>query len=417
MAVDTPAVRVSGVNKRFRIYHEKNSSLKQTLLRRRRSRFESFWAVKDVSFDVPQGTTLGIIGPNGSGKSTLLKCIAGILRPESGVIQVTGRLAALLELGAGFFPEYSGRENIYLNAALLGLPRDYIDEVIGEIIEFASLERFIDNAVKTYSSGMFARLGFSIAVHLDPDVLVVDEILAVGDEAFQRRSLDRIAQMKAQGKTLILVSHAMESIKEICSQAVWMESGEMRAHGSAASVIDQYINRVNETEVLPIGRVGGGRGAVEAAASNITVTAVSVHGPAGPAAVLHTGDPLAVHIDYAASGPLEGVRFEIEIRREDGVLAFQAGVEKEDIVGAILSPAGEVVMRVGSLLLLEGLFRVAVTVRDAGTSEVYASVEESVPFRVLSSHRSERGLTLLGHEWDLPIQSRRAVRPAAPDGG
>jgi ABC-2 type transport system ATP-binding protein len=152
MAVEGPAVRVAGVNKRFRIYHEKNSSLKQTLLRRRRSRYEEFWAVKDVTFDVPRGATLGIIGPNGSGKSTLLKCIAGILRPESGTIQVNGRLAALLELGAGFFPEYSGRENIYLNAALLGLPHAYINDVMDEIVEFANLERFIDNAVKTYSS-------------------------------------------------------------------------------------------------------------------------------------------------------------------------------------------------------------------------------------------------------------------------
>lgn len=414
MPPDAPAVRVAGVNKRFRIYHEKNASLKQTLLRRRRSRYESFWAVKDMTFDVAPGTTLGIIGPNGSGKSTLLKCIAGILRPDSGTIEVNGRLAALLELGAGFFPEYSGRENIYLNAALLGLPRSYINQVVDEIIEFASLERFIDNAVKTYSSGMFARLGFSIAVHLDPDVLVVDEILAVGDEAFQRRSLDRIAQMKAQGKTLILVSHAMDSVKEICSQAVWMEAGEMRAFGTAASVIDQYINRVNESESRSLGRSGANTLAAQAA-SDIVITSVVVHGSAGPAAVLHTGDQFEIHVDYSASGPLEGVRFEVQITREDGVLALQAGTEDRDIEGAVLSPSGEVVFRVESLSLLEGLFRVGVSIRDAGTDQSYAVLNESIPFRVRSGGRTERGMTLLGHTWNLPVQSRHSAGLAAAD--
>ncbi|GAC1331533.1 MAG: ABC transporter ATP-binding protein [Candidatus Dormibacteria bacterium] len=412
MPADVPAVRVVGVNKRFRIYHEKNSSLKQTVLRRRRSRFESFWAVKDVSFDVPQGTTLGIIGPNGSGKSTLLKCIAGILRPESGSIEVSGRLAALLELGAGFFPEYSGRENIYLNASLLGLSRSYINDVVDEIIEFANLERFIDNAVKTYSSGMFARLGFSIAVHLDPDVLVIDEILAVGDEAFQRRSLDRIAQMKAQGKTMILVSHAMDSVKEICSQAAWMEGGELRAFGSAATVIDQYINRVNESQARPVGRVGSTTVTVEAA-STIAISSVAIHGPAGPAAILHTGDPLEIHIDYSAGGPLEGVRFEVVVTREDGVLVLQAETEDGEIDGAVLSPSGEVVFRVGELGLLEGLFRVEVSIRDAGTGAVYAGLNESIPFRVRSGARTERGMTLLGHSWNLPVQSRHHESVAA----
>jgi ABC-2 type transport system ATP-binding protein len=412
MEVEAPAVRVAGVNKHFRIYHEKSISLKQTLLRRRRGRYEEFWAVKDVTFDVPRGATLGIIGPNGSGKSTLLKCIAGILRPDSGTIQVNGRLAALLELGAGFFQEYSGRENIYLNAALLGLPRSYIDEVVDEIIEFANLERFIDNAVKTYSSGMFARLGFSIAVHVDPEVLVVDEILAVGDEAFQRRSLDRIAQMKAQGKTLILVSHAMDSVKEICSQAVWMESGEMRAYGPASAVIDQYINRVNESQARPVGRVGSDAVAGRTA-SEIAIKSVVVHGPEGPAALVHTGDQLEIHIDYTSGGPLEGVRFEVAVTREDGVLVLQAETEDSDLGGAVLSPAGEVVFTVPALPLLEGLFRVGVVIRDAGNDQAYAGLEESIPFRVRSGDRSERGVTLLGHSWNLPVQSRHATDVAA----
>jgi ABC-type polysaccharide/polyol phosphate transport system ATPase subunit len=246
--VSERAVVVQNLTKSFRIYHEKNSTLKQTLLRRRRGSYESFVAVRDVSFEVPHGAALGIIGRNGSGKSSLLKCISGIYKPNSGSVAVEGRLAALLELGAGFFNEYSGRENIYLNGALLGLPRDYIDSVFDEIVAFAELDRFIDNAVKTYSSGMFARLGFAIAVHVDPDVLLIDEILAVGDESFQRRSFDRIRHMRDEGRTIIVVSHSLDQIRELCTDCLWMEQGAIVAHGPAREVIERYLEAVSETE-------------------------------------------------------------------------------------------------------------------------------------------------------------------------
>jgi ABC-type polysaccharide/polyol phosphate transport system ATPase subunit len=405
MAVAAPVI-VENVSKRFRIYHEKNTSLKQTLLRRRRSRYEEFWALRDVSFEVVPGTALGVIGANGSGKSTLLKCIAGILRPNEGKIQVEGRLAALLELGAGFFGEYSGRENIYLNGALLGLSRRYIDGVLDEIIEFADLPRFIDNAVKTYSSGMFARLGFSVAVHLDPDVLLVDEILAVGDEAFQRKSFDRIAQLKAQGKTLIVVSHALDLIKDISTRCLWLEAGSVKAHGSAATVIDQYINRVNEVETEKMLQLGlSGR----ATPGTVSITGVTVYGRSGPAAVVETGDPLEVHIEYQADMPLQGVRFEVEMVREDGVLAGSASTDDQATAGMVLPQAGAAVMRVPSLALLDGLYRVGVCIRDVVNDHAYASLDQPVPFRVRSMDRSERGVALLGHEWKLPVQSRRSV--------
>ncbi|HEV3232250.1 MAG TPA: ABC transporter ATP-binding protein [Candidatus Dormibacteraeota bacterium] len=242
------AVTVRSLTKSFRIYHEKNSTLKQTLMRRRRGSYEAFLAVKDVSFEVGHGAALGIIGRNGSGKSSLLKCISGIYRPDAGSVTVNGRLAALLELGAGFFNEYSGRENIYLNGALLGLPRRYIDEVFDQIVEFAGLERFIDNAVKTYSSGMFARLGFAIAVYIDPDVLLIDEILAVGDESFQRRCFERIRRMKEEGRTMIVVSHSLEQIKDLCTDCLWMEQGEIRAHGPADEVVEQYLAEVEHSD-------------------------------------------------------------------------------------------------------------------------------------------------------------------------
>jgi len=280
------AIRVLGLSKKFRLYHQRSATLKQTLLQRRRGVYEDFWAVRDISFDVEPGTILGIIGENGSGKSTLLKCIAGILEPDRGRVEVEGRLAALLELGAGFHPEYSGRENIYLNGALLGLPRAYIEGVLDAIVDFAGPEvaRFIDNPVKTYSSGMYARLGFAIAVHLEPDVLVVDEILAVGDESFQRKCYDRIAQMKAQGKTMVIVSHALEAIREHCTDCVWLDRGAVRSHGSAASVITDYLTEVNARESAVMRQeVAAVHEMVPSGRGGVGVTRVTFRGRGGPA--------------------------------------------------------------------------------------------------------------------------------------
>ncbi|MEL0284290.1 MAG: ABC transporter ATP-binding protein, partial [Ilumatobacter sp.] len=188
------AVAVRDLWKSFRLYHERNQFLKAAILRGRRARYEEFWALKDVSFEVPVGTTFGVIGSNGSGKSTLLKCLAGILVPERGEVEISGRISALLELGAGFHPELSGRENVFLNGAILGLSKKEIAARFDSIVDFAGLEDFIDSPVKNYSSGMFVRLGFAVAAHVEPEVLLVDEVLSVGDEAFQRKSAEKIEQ-------------------------------------------------------------------------------------------------------------------------------------------------------------------------------------------------------------------------------
>ncbi|MGA0355814.1 MAG: ABC transporter ATP-binding protein, partial [Ilumatobacteraceae bacterium] len=192
--MSAPAVAVHDLWKSFRLYHERNQFLKAAILRGRRARYEEFWALKDVSFEVPVGTTFGVIGSNGSGKSTLLKCLAGILVPERGSVEISGRISALLELGAGFHPELSGRENVFLNGAILGLSKKEIAARFDSIVDFAGLEDFIDTPVKNYSSGMFVRLGFAVAAHVEPEVLLVDEVLSVGDEAFQRKSAEKIEQ-------------------------------------------------------------------------------------------------------------------------------------------------------------------------------------------------------------------------------
>ncbi len=201
------AVEVLGVSKKFRLFKERNNTLKGTIMRGRRVIAEDFWALRDVSFEVYQGETFGLIGENGSGKSTMLKCMTKILRPNQGVVTVTGKVSALLELGAGFHPELTGRENVFLNGAILGLSQKELRRRFDEIVDFAGVGAFIDEPVKNYSSGMYVRLAFSVAINVDPDVLLIDEVLAVGDEAFQRKCNEKLAELRNQGKTIVFVSH------------------------------------------------------------------------------------------------------------------------------------------------------------------------------------------------------------------
>lgn len=234
------AVSVENVSKRFRLYHERNQSLKSAIMRRRRSVHEDFWALRDVSFEVPEGSTFGLIGSNGSGKSTLLKCLAKIYWPTEGNIAYNGRMAALLEVGSGFHHELSGRENIYLNGSILGMSKKEIDRKYDEIVDFSGVEHFIDQPVKNYSSGMYVRLGFSVAISVEPEILVVDEVLAVGDAEFQEKCLDKFRDYRREGRTVIMVSHALGSVREMCDQAAWLNKGELMHVGDAESTIAAY---------------------------------------------------------------------------------------------------------------------------------------------------------------------------------
>jgi ABC-2 type transport system ATP-binding protein len=215
------------VSKKFASYHRKATSLKERLIRREESTSEDFWALREVDIVVRRGETVGLVGPNGSGKSTFLKVLSGILKPTSGKVTVAGRVASLLELGAGFDGELTGRENVYLNAALLGLTRAETDAIFAKIVAFSELEEFIDNPVKHYSSGMYVRLGFSIAVHVEPDVLIIDEVLAVGDEAFQRKCIDRIEEFQLEGRTILFVSHSSDLVERLCNRAVVLDHGKV----------------------------------------------------------------------------------------------------------------------------------------------------------------------------------------------
>ena len=242
----TPAVVVDNVSLKFRMYKERNNSLKAALLRGKRSVHEDFMALQDVSFEVPVGSTFGLIGRNGAGKSTLLKCLAKIYYPDAGSIHANGRVASLLEVGSGFHPELSGRENVFLNGSILGMSKRELTRKFDEIVDFSGVEKFIDQPVKNYSSGMYVRLGFSIAINVDPDVLVVDEILAVGDAAFKLKCAQKFVEFKEAGKTVVMVTHSMGSLRDMCDQAAWLEYGKLAEVGDAKSVIAAYKRSVDK---------------------------------------------------------------------------------------------------------------------------------------------------------------------------
>ncbi len=243
-----PLIRFEQVSKKFELNRQQSRSYLDLLTKifRRPSQREYFWPLRDVSFTIGHGVTVGVIGENGSGKSTMLKLVSRILEPTSGNITVTGRVSALLELGAGFHPELTGRENIYLHASLLGLRREQVHQVLDQIIHFADLGPFIDTPIKHYSSGMYARLGFAIAVYVEPEVLLVDEVLAVGDEAFQRRCLDAIQRLRARGVTILLVSHSLGQVLQLCDHALWLDDGQVMALGESKEVIQRYLDAVDE---------------------------------------------------------------------------------------------------------------------------------------------------------------------------
>ena len=320
---NAPAIEVRDVSKRFRIYREKPTSLKQRLLTSR-SRAEDFWALRDVALDVGEGSTFGLIGHNGSGKTTLLKCVAGILRPTSGAILQRGRLAALLELGAGFHPELTGRENVYLNASFLGLSRKQTDAAFDDIVAFAELEQFIDTEVKFYSSGMLVRLGFAVAVHVEPDVLLIDEVLAVGDEAFQAKCLNRVREFQREGRTIVLVTHALDTVTEICDRAAMLHHGELHAIGMPAEV-------VREMRHVLLGMADPGF-VPEQGTREAEIVEVQIVRPDGSShGAILSGDPLTIVVDVRQNEPVDDLDVDFAVHESSNYLVLDARTSREGI--------------------------------------------------------------------------------------
>ena len=404
MAVNI-AVDVVDVTKRFRLYTEKYQSLKERVLHAGRNPYQDFFALRDVSFEIPEGQTVGILGRNGSGKSTLLKCVSGILQPTEGRVVVRGSLAALLELGAGFQPELSGRENIYLNASLLGLSTKDVDKRFDEIVAFAEFEQFIDNQVKYYSSGMYVRLGFAVAVNVDPDILVVDEVLAVGDEAFSRKCMARIKEFQDDGRTILFVTHSSDLVRQICDFAVVLSSGDMIGSGPAADAVRIYHEHLNT--------VGSGLGAAALDAEEVSepavlhrsiqITSVDVEHPGvGTRPYLLPSEPLTVHVAFEATDPVPGAVFALELYDQEGRLLFGSDTEILDRHFDAPVGAGRADLSFEHMPLLDGTYSIKVGIKDR-LGILYDSVEQKA-FEIMNPDRS-RGMVALEMHADIRAAS------------
>ncbi len=399
---------------------------------------ETFLAVDRLSLAVPAGCAFGVIGRNGSGKSTTLKLIAGITKPTSGRVRISGRISALIELGAGFHPEISGRENVFVNGVMLGLTKREIARRFDEIVEFAELEAFIDAPVKTYSSGMYMRLGFAVAVHVDPDVLLVDEVLAVGDEAFSLKCLDKFAEYKRRGKTIVLVTHGLGMVERFCDEALWIDRGAERALGDPRRVVQAYVSQVEKAEERTLAasdrrmqeaaRKGDGAGAASGGAAPgaaipgaaaqapadqqadmfraapgrwgdgpVTIEAVALEGDDGPAHLFPSGARMAVRMRVAAPAAVTDFVFGVSIFNAEGVCCYGTNTDIERMTPETMAGAGEVVFTIDRLDLVEGTYKLDVAAhRHDGAPYDYHRLLYT--FRV-KSRTKDAGIYRPAHSW------------------
>jgi ABC-type polysaccharide/polyol phosphate transport system ATPase subunit len=419
------AIELSHVSKLYRRYSARRfATLKSALLGRSLLRElqpdETFMALKDVSFRVPKGSAFGVIGRNGSGKSTALKLVAGITKPTSGAVRVDGRVSALIELGAGFHPEISGRENVFINGIMLGLSKREIEKRFDDIVEFAELRDFIDAPVKTYSSGMYMRLGFAVAINVNPDVLLVDEVLAVGDEAFTHKCLDRFRDFRRRGKTVLLVTHALGLVERLCDEAVWLDGGEKHAEGDSKRVVDAYLTAVDRSEDRSLAATSAAavRSSSLAPAANMfqategrwgsgdveigDVTLVAQNGE--PSFVFPTGDPMSIRLSVRAAQPTGDFVFGIGIFNADGVCCFGTNTELEQMQPDRLSGEADVTFSIESLDLVEGTYKldVAVHKRDGAPYDYHRLL---YTFRV-TSRSHDVGIFRPRHHWTFSSNIR-----------
>jgi ABC-type polysaccharide/polyol phosphate transport system ATPase subunit len=382
-----------GVGRRFKITLAPSRSLKETILRRELPRTRELWALRDVDLHIRPGEAFGIVGRNGSGKSTLLKLIAGIFAPTTGTLAVGGRVGSLIEIGAGFHPEFTGRENVYLNAAIYGLRRSYVDEHIDEILQFAELEAFGDVSVRTYSSGMYMRLGFSVAMHINPDVLLLDEVLAVGDEAFQEKCFGRIADFKQAGGTIVFVSHDPGAVERVCDRAMMLEDGRVLEEGPAPDVVKAYHRRLVRGGEEAASRDGHATGRCRVH----EVRAVSADGAVRDR--FTEGEPVAIEVWLYAEEPVEGARVTVGFR--DGA-GRPVGSQLLTDVRLRAGRLERLRLHFPGLPMREGRYYVDVGVGSEDGRAELALAERALELTVFGQDAGASGPIRLGGTWELP---------------
>ena len=391
------AVSVDELWKHFRLYHEKNQYLKTAVLKGTRARFDEFWALKDLSFEIPTGSTFGIIGSNGSGKRTLLKCLTGILTPEKGSVSVNGKIAALLELGAGFHPDLSGRENVFLNGAILGMTSKDIHRNLDNIVEFAGLGEFIDTPVKNYSSGMTVRLGFAIAINVDPEILIIDEVLAVGDVAFQQKCLEKIEDFRKDGRTIILVSHGLSVVAQICDTAIWIDKGVLQEIGAAQEVVSNYYATSHDAMPVEDNEIGQRWGSGEVSISKIQL----LNKDKIAQRIFHTGEPLNIAIDYESQIASPSVSFSIRITHLHGTEIWATSTEKQAVDVPISVGFGNLSLEIEKLPLLNGTYEISVVVADQSEVHEFDHWEKRIRFDIQQDDNYDTGLVGISSSWNV----------------
>ncbi len=410
------AIEVENVTKVFRLQQDRAHSLKELVTRRdRNSGADRHTALDDVSLSIPKGSMYALVGHNGSGKSTLLRCIAGIYQPTSGSVHVEGRISTLLELGAGFHPDLTGRENVYMNATILGMGKKQIDEVYDEIVDFAGVREFIDSPVKIYSSGMFVRLGFSVAVHVDPEILIIDEVIAVGDTEFQRRCFDHLYSLRKRGVTIVVVTHGIGTVESMCDGAAWLDHGVLQMTGTGAEIATAYMDHVNAKEradreagtqpaVAPTSETekdGHTDGPASRPAEDITITDVSfVDRTAAPLDFGVHREPLTVRISYDAIRPVANPVFGIALFSSAQVHVTGTNTKIDQTTLGTLSGKGHVDFAIDSLPLTPGDYELTVAISDEFVQHNYDRREREFHLTVRDGNRqAPEGLIDLSGHW------------------
>ena len=398
--MSTPAIRVEALWKNFRLYHERNRYIKAAMLRGRRARYEEFWALQDVNLTVAKGATVGVIGSNGSGKTTLLKCLTGIYTPERGSVSIDGNLAALLELGAGFHPELSGTENIYLNGSIMGMSRKEIDDKFDSIVNFAGLEQFIDTPVKNFSSGMTVRLGFSIATHVEPEVLLIDEILSVGDQAFQRKSTEKIEQFRRDGRTILVVSHSLGLVQQLCDTVVWLEKGHVKMIGPATEVIAEYTGNTygNFAREDASSKTRWGTGDAQ-------VTQVAMlDGNDQPFDTLASGGEIRIRLEMTSHMRIESPVLRIQLETMSGELVWSTSTQRGTATLRVLDGPATAVLTIPSLPLADGTYYVTVSVTDATGAMEFDHCQHWAKVHITGGQPNDGGVVAIPSTWSIGRQ-------------
>jgi ABC-type polysaccharide/polyol phosphate transport system ATPase subunit len=395
--METGRIVAEGVSRRFRVNPHRNLTLKEAILRPEMRRTEEIWALKDVSFDVEPGASIGFIGRNGSGKTTLLRLIAGIFAPTEGQLEVGGSVGSLLELGAGFHPDFTGRENIFLSGSIYGLKRRYVRERMDEIVSFAELERFIDLPVRTYSSGMHMRLGFAIAVHVDADILLLDEVFAVGDEAFQRKCIGKILQFKERGGTVCFVSHNASAVERLCERALLLSKGHVEYDGPASEAIKLYQKQL----ALEESPEEVGAGLREWGSGEVRVEGIELTGADGRRRNRFvSGEPVVIALRLVGEKPIPPPMLSLEVRDAGGGLLGASRRDLGELGWDGASGVRRLQFSVDRLPLGEGEFQISVALTDAAGTRRYHRVDGAEHFEVEPSDDA-RGSVRLEGEWAL----------------